>query len=314
MKSLIGYTGFVGSNLNNQTKFDYLFNSDNINEIHNLQTDLLVIAAPSAVKWKANQEPEQDLQMINDLINHLKKVKAKQVVQISTIDIYKNPNNVDENTIIDTDGLHPYGKNRFYLEEFIRKQFTNHLVVRLPALFGEGLKKNFIYDLLNPIPQLLNENKYTELLKKDSNIAKYYQKESNGNYTNTTQASDNTELIKTLKNINFSSLNFTDSRGIFQFYNLDHLWEHIQIALTNNVETLNIATEPIRINELYKYIKNQDFKNEISTNPTFYNIKTKYSKLYNGKYGYIYNKKFVLQEINQFIGRSNDSQNKKNNF
>jgi len=103
--------------------------------------------------------------MINDLINHLKKVKAKQVIQISTIDIYKNPKNVDENTKIETEGLHPYGKNRFYLEEFIRKQFENHLVVRLPALFGEGLKKNFIYDMLN--------NNCLELTHKDS-IFQFY--------------------------------------------------------------------------------------------------------------------------------------------
>lgn len=300
-KAIIGYTGFVGSNLINQNKFDLFYNSSNISEIDGKELDLLVIAAPSAVKWKANQEPEQDLQMIDDLISHLKKVKAKKVIQISTVDIYKNPINVDENTEIETEGLHPYGKNRFYLEEFIRKQFTNHLVVRLPALFGEGLKKNFIYDLLNPIPQLLNENKYTELLKKDSNIAKYYQKEPNGSYTNTTQASDNTELIKTLKKINFSSLNFTDSRGIFQFYNLDHLWEHVQIALTNNLETLNIATEPIQINELYKYIKNQDFKNEISPNPPRYDIKTTYYKLFNGKSGYIYDKNATLKEITSFI-------------
>lgn len=164
-KALIGNTGFVGSNLINQNKFDLFYNSSNISTIDGKELDLLVLAAPSAVKWKANQEPEQDLQMINDLINHLKNVKAKQVIQISTIDIYKNPFNVDENTPIETEGLHPYGKNRFYLEEFIRNQFKNHLVIRLPALFGEGLKKNFIYDLLN--------NNCLELTHKDS-IFQFY--------------------------------------------------------------------------------------------------------------------------------------------
>lgn len=159
-KGLIGNTGFVGSNLVKQTSFNFLYNSSNINKIEGEEFDLLVIAAPSAVKWKANQEPEQDLQMVNDLINHLKNVKAKQVVQISTIDIYKNPYNVNENTKIETEDLHPYGKNRFYLEEFIKNHFKNHLIVRLPALFGEGLKKNFIYDLLN--------NNCLELTNKDS--------------------------------------------------------------------------------------------------------------------------------------------------
>ena len=85
MKSLVGYTGFVGSNLTNQTKFDYFYNSSNINEIDEKEIDLLAIAAPSAVKWKVNLEPEQDLQMINNLIDHLKKINTKKFIQISTI-------------------------------------------------------------------------------------------------------------------------------------------------------------------------------------------------------------------------------------
>lgn len=165
IKALIGYTGFVGSNLFNQTKFDFFYNSSNINEIDGKEFDLLTIAAPSAVKWKANQEPEQDLQMINSLIDHLKLIKAKQVIQISTADVYKNPFNVDEKTLIDLNGLHPYGTNRFYLEEFIRKQFKKNLIIRLPALFGDGLKKNFIFDLLN--------NNCLELTHKDS-IFQFY--------------------------------------------------------------------------------------------------------------------------------------------
>ena len=35
MNALIGYTGFVGSNISNQIKFDFLFNSKNIHEILN---------------------------------------------------------------------------------------------------------------------------------------------------------------------------------------------------------------------------------------------------------------------------------------
>ena len=147
--SIIGYTGFVGGNLINQNKFDLVYNSENISKIVGEAMDLLVVAAPSAVKWKANKEPEKDLKMIDDLIYYLKLVKVKQIVQISTVDVYKTPNNVDENTQIETENLHPYGKNRYYLENFIRSNFEKHLIVRLPGLFGKGLKKNFIYDLLN---------------------------------------------------------------------------------------------------------------------------------------------------------------------
>jgi hypothetical protein len=44
---------------------------------------------------------------------------------------------------------HAYGKHRLALENFIRMQFSSVLVVRLPGLFGPGLKKNVIYDLVH---------------------------------------------------------------------------------------------------------------------------------------------------------------------
>ena len=42
----------------------------------------------------------------------------------------------------------PYGVNRYYLEQFCRDNFDT-TIVRLPGLFGDGLKKNVIYDLMN---------------------------------------------------------------------------------------------------------------------------------------------------------------------
>ena len=146
--ALIGYTGFVGSNLARQGNFDDQYNSSNIGDIEGKTYDLVVSAGARAEKWRINQEPEKDLAEINDLIGHLKTVNTKQFVLISTTDVYKNPNNVDEDTPIDTNGLHAYGSNRYHLEQFCRDQF-DALIVRLPGLFGEGLKKNVIYDLLN---------------------------------------------------------------------------------------------------------------------------------------------------------------------
>lgn len=146
--ALIGYTGFVGSNLARQGSFDDQYNTSNINEIDGKSYDLIVSAGARAEKWRINQEPEKDLAEIDSLIEHLKTVQAKQFVLISTIDVYKNPNDVDENTPIDTAGLHAYGSNRYHLEQFCREKF-DALIVRLPGLFGEGLKKNVIYDLLH---------------------------------------------------------------------------------------------------------------------------------------------------------------------
>jgi len=120
-----------------------------ISDIEGRYFDLLVIAAPSAEKWKANQNPEKDLRKIQNLISTISSIKAKQVVLISTVDVYENPKGVDEETIIDPEQNHAYGKHRFYLENFIRKNFVKHLIIRLPGLFGKGLKKNFVFDMLN---------------------------------------------------------------------------------------------------------------------------------------------------------------------
>jgi nucleoside-diphosphate-sugar epimerase len=147
-QALIGHTGFVGGNINAQASFDDTYNTSNITDIDGKEYDLVVSAATYAEMWKINQDPEGDLAQINGLIDHLKTVKAKKFVLISTVGVYKSPNGADEDTPIETDGLTPYGTNRYHLEQFVSEHF-DALIVRLPGLFGEGLKKNVIYDLLN---------------------------------------------------------------------------------------------------------------------------------------------------------------------
>jgi nucleoside-diphosphate-sugar epimerase len=146
--ALIGYTGFVGGNIAIQHSFDDLYNSKNISEIEGKEYDLVVSAANRAEMWKINQEPEKDLAEINEFIDHISKVKIKKLVLISTVGVYKNPNNATEDTSIETEGLTPYGINRYHLEQFCQDNFDT-TIVRLPGLFGNGLKKNVIFDLLN---------------------------------------------------------------------------------------------------------------------------------------------------------------------
>lgn len=146
---LIGYTGFVGSNLLRQHPFDELYNSKNIQDIRGRAFDLLVCAGVSAVKWKANQEPEADWAGIQKLLDPLLTVQAKELVLISTVDVYPNPVGVNELTVIITEEYPAYGKNRLRLERMVRQQFPQVHILRLPALYGQGLKKNFIFDLHN---------------------------------------------------------------------------------------------------------------------------------------------------------------------
>lgn len=148
-RALIGYTGFVGGNFDTQADFTDKYNTSNINDIDGKEFDLVVSAATYAEMWKINQDPEGDLAQINGLIAHLKTIKAKRFVLVSTVGVYKNSVGATEDTPIELDGLPPYGVNRYHLEQFVRDHFPQALIIRLPGLFGPGLKKNVIFDLLH---------------------------------------------------------------------------------------------------------------------------------------------------------------------
>lgn len=149
MDCLIGYTGFVGSNLLAQRNYDVLINSKNFRSMAGQTYDRVVCAGVPAVKWKANKEPEADLAHIIELIDVLKHVTAKKFVLISTIDVYSTNAAVNEDADCHNPLHHAYGKNRLYFEDFCKERFKNILIVRLPGLFGAGIKKNVIFDLLN---------------------------------------------------------------------------------------------------------------------------------------------------------------------
>lgn len=149
MKSIVGFTGFVGTTLLKQHDFNHLYQSTNIGEIAGQEFDLIICAAAPAQKWIANREPEADRQNIERLISHLKTVQCQTFILISTVDVFKIPVGITEDTPVDESGLHPYGLHRRYLETFVESQFPRHLIVRLPGLVGPGLRKNVIFDFLN---------------------------------------------------------------------------------------------------------------------------------------------------------------------
>lgn len=69
--ALIGYSGFVGSSLTRQQEFRYFYRSTNISEIRKKSFQTVVCAGVSALKWKANKNPEEDKRSIGALIGNL---------------------------------------------------------------------------------------------------------------------------------------------------------------------------------------------------------------------------------------------------
>lgn len=300
MKILVGYTGFVGSNLIESEKFDGLYNSKNITEAFGTNPDILYYSGVPAQKFIANKFPDEDLKIIENAFENIRKINPKKVVLISTVDVYKNPNGKDEDSFMDTENLHPYGLNRLILENKIKENFSDYHIIRLPGLYGKNLKKNFIYDFLSFIPSMLNDKKYGELYHKNNDISNFYTLADNGFYKFNENA-DREKAKKLFENLGFSALNFTDSRGVFQFYNLEYLHKDLHVAIENGIKVLNIATQPVTISEIYNTLTGKEFVNHITDNVPCYDFKTKYAQLFGGNNGYIQDKNFVLCDIKKYV-------------
>jgi len=142
MVSAIVGRGPVGSDIRAALDPDDVdvYHSKNIEDLRGKSYDVLYVAAPSAVKWVANQRPAEDLESVLALFGVLRTVRARRIVHFSTIDAE-----------VRGGGGHAggaYGEHRARLEELVLGLGTHATVIRLPALFGPGLKKNALFDLL----------------------------------------------------------------------------------------------------------------------------------------------------------------------
>jgi len=306
MNALVGYTGFVGSNLYEKGNFDAVYNSKNIKDAYGLKPDLLVYAGLRAEKYLANQAPDKDMKLILEAEENIKKIAPKKLVLISTIDVFQNPIHVNEDAEINSEGLQAYGLNRYRLECWVREQYPDALIVRLPALFGKNLKKNFIYDLMHIIPSMLKTDKFFELSEKNAILKDFYEMQDNGFYKCRPLEKNECVILKEIfQSLNFSAVNFTDSRSVYQFYPLDRLWSDIQIALQHNILLWHPATEPLSAGEVYYYLTGNVFLNELNRTAMRYDYRTKYAQLFGGTGEYILDKEELLLKIKEFVYADN---------
>ena len=138
--------------------------------------------------------------------------------------------------------------------------------------------------------------------KKDDFIKNYYTLQDNGFYKCKELNDDEKSVLKKyFSNVGFSALNFTDSRSVYQFYDLSYLWQHIEIALKFGIKKLNLATEPINVSELYEELTEKEFNNELNKAPFNYDYRTLYFEKFGGENGYIFTKKQIIRQIKDFI-------------
>lgn len=294
---IVGYTGFVGSNLCLSHDFQYLINSKNIETAFGVCPDTLIYSGVPAEMFIANKYPEKDQQIIETAKDNIRKINPKRVVLISTVAVYDCTKDVDENHEPNPDQLTPYGRNRLALEKWVEENYEQHLILRLPAIYGENLKKNFIYDYINVIPAMLTEAKYQELAQQDSLVASSYYSLGNGFYKCSDLDRDTREQLKlAFKALGFSALNFTDSRSVYQFFWLKDLYGYITDCLDRGIRKINLVTPPVSVGDLYHYLTGECFENITGKPPFDYNIKTKHFAD-----GYVITKEEELLQIKQFV-------------
>jgi hypothetical protein len=249
--ALVGHTGFVGRNLKQQAGFDALYASSNIGEIDGQRFDSLVVSAVRASMWLANSAPDQDWANIGQLIAHLDSVEARRVILISTIAVYEDPAaRPDENSTTGFETVKAYGRHRRAFEEWVTDRFSHVLVLRLPALFGDGLSKNFIFDLLNPAPAFVPAPRFDEALgavtspMRDALLTGYRHDAAAGLWRRT-EGDSGDQLLAAVDAAGLASIRFTHPGSWFQFYDLAWLWSDIEQALGHSLRTLNLATPPM---------------------------------------------------------------------
>jgi len=302
MDFLVGYSGFVGGNLAAQHRFDGLFRSGNITEAYGKKPELLVYSGVRAEMFLANQDPLADLKNIETAIANIDAIAPKECVLISTIAVYPDTHNADEDFEIDASALSAYGANRLYLERWVEANIPDSLIVRLPAIYGPGLKKNFLYDYINVIPAMLKKDKFIELESDAPELKEFYFLQDNGFYKCSPLSADEKKYLKQLfDRLGFSAVSFTDSRSVYQFYSLKHLWRHIELARANGLRRLNITTPPISVGEVYKYLSGRIFSNELKATPYNYDLRSKHASLFGGADGYIMSREEELRDIAEFV-------------
>lgn len=302
MEFLVGYTGFVGSNLAASHPFDGLYNSKNIEQAYGRQPDLLVYAGVRAEMFLANHDPEADLSNLRQAADNIARIAPKRLVLISTISVYDAPKGADEDTPIDRTRLSAYGANRRWLEEWVEAHMPDHLIVRLPALYGRGLKKNFLYDYIHFIPSMLTAAKWAELGAAEPLIAENYLPQGSGFYQCRPVEGPEREALKAaFRRTGFSALNFTDSRSRYQFYDLSGLWRDVSRGLELGLTKLNLATQPLSAGEVYQYLTGEPFVNELDKPPFDYDFRTRHAAALGGGGGYLKDRDQVLEGIRRFV-------------
>jgi hypothetical protein len=306
MDALIGATGFVGSNLALQHRFSALFNSKNIECSAGCEFKNLVCAGAPGSMFEANRTPDEDRSRVVALMASLDAICANRICLISTVAVLEDFGCGADELSNKFEQKVPYGVHRRMLEEHCIRRFPNSLVIRLPALFGSGLRKNFLFDILNPLPTYASDaiiQKWGQLLAPEvaEELASLYVPQPRLGVRRLERAQLrrkgwSTEAGVILRAHGLCSLQFTNPHSTFQFFPIRRLWSAIAAAIEARVNVLHLATEPITAADLAESafgLKRWECNAPVHRE----DLRTRFSSLMGSSGSYIMGRHEVLSEI-----------------
>ena len=297
---LVGSTGFVGGNLLAAHPFDAAYHSTDVQNGFGRDNGLVVYAGVPAAMYLANADPAADLAVMAAARENLRRLAPKKVVLISSICVFADSRGKTEADEPTPEGLAPYGANRLQLERWVREDWPDALIVRLPALYGKGLKKNFLYDLHTITPALLRPDKYRQLAAESELVRIGYEDAGNGFYKLSGKA-DPAALRAWFAAAPFNALAFTDSRSVYQFYDLARLWRDIRTALDADLRVLHLATPPLSAARVYEAFTGKTFTNHLPGTPFDYDLRTRHAALLGGAGEYLCTEDECLTAVCDFL-------------
>ena len=297
---LVGSTGFVGGNLLAAHPFDAAYHSTDVQNGFGRDNGLVVYAGVPAAMYLANADPAADLAVMAAARENLRRLAPKKVVLISSICVFADSRGKTEADEPTPEGLAPYGANRLQLERWVREDWPDALIVRLPALYGKGLKKNFLYDLHTITPALLRPDKYRQLAAESELVRIGYEDAGNGFYKLSGKA-DPAALRAWFAAAPFNALAFTDSRSVYQFYDLARLWRDIRTALDADLRVLHLATPPLSAARVYEAFTGKTFTNHLPGAPFDYDLRTRHAALLGGAGEYLCTEPECLTAVCDFL-------------
>lgn len=308
---LIGNTGFVGGTLMRSLPFDRTYNSRTIEQIDGESFDTLICAGAPATMWAANANPQADAANLERLAQAIERSSVRRLVLISTIAVLDDMSAGYTESTARYETQMAYGRNRRALEERVLDH-PGALVLRLPALFGAGLKKNFIYDLMNSIPSFIKPDKFEEVMGRLSETERLLasqlfsfdeQLRMHKLDRAALDACGHREpLEQAFARTGFTARNFTNSASRFQYYNLACLQRDIEAGLMSGIRTLNVSSEPMGADELHQELMGTPFIN-VGPPVVREDMRTEHAGTLNRQGPYLHRRAETLAGLKAFVER-----------